>query len=118
MSANTSTVASMVLATEEYLGAGSPEQPSCKAVREEVTSPQTEKVLRALTVQSEVMVAIMPRLEAIVAASKEAPPVHQYPKVVQPVHNYREVVGQQRIVRGPTSVGKQPMSCFVGEVCT
>lgn len=52
-------VADTVPAIEEYLEIGNPEQPSCKEISEEISSPHTDKIVQALMAQSEIMVTMM-----------------------------------------------------------
>lgn len=70
LTANTSTVASTVLAIEEYLVVCSSEWSSCKTAGEGSNSPQMGRIVHVLTPQSEVMVTTMTKLEAMTLASK------------------------------------------------
>lgn len=55
LTADTSTMVSTELAIEEYMAVGNPEQPTCRAAKEKITSPQMEKLVQALVFKLEVM---------------------------------------------------------------
>lgn len=79
---NKMAVASTALAFKEYLALGSTKQPVHKVAKGKVTFPDMSKVVKALTAQSEVMVNIMLKFEAMALASKGNSPVHRYQRWV------------------------------------
>lgn len=78
--------ASTMFAIEEYLVVGSSEQPRCKATGQDSSLPQMERIVCALTEQSEFLVTITTKLEVIALASKGAPLIPRYSELSQPAH--------------------------------
>lgn len=65
-----------------------------------------------LAKQSEVLVLVMVRLEAIQRTPKEVPPVRHYGKVAKSDPQYLEVVRRPVQVAKPNPVVRQPIVCF------
>lgn len=91
LTTNTFIVADAVSATEKYLAMGSPERPNGKAAMEKDSFPQMDNTVQALTAQSEVLITMMPKREALALGSTGAHMVPQYQQVVIPVCSYSEV---------------------------
>lgn len=78
--ANTLMMESTVFTIEEYMAVGVVDRPRCKATGE--SSSPAKKLTDALAEQSEVMIAMMKRLEAMDVASKVAPLAPMYQEAV------------------------------------
>lgn len=69
--------------------------------------------MRTLAAQSEVMVAMMTKLEVMDVASKGASSVPRYQVVAQPVRTYSDVVGQPCRMPGKIQIERQTLSFFM-----
>lgn len=110
VTANTSTIASTVLAIEGYLAIDNAGRPACKATGEAVGNDHLGKVVSVLSTQTavlasqpETMADVMTKLETLEPASKGTEPVRMYSEMVKQPYN----------VPGLTRVIQQPISCFL-----